>query len=110
MVAVLSLGRYAALRFMKILNITIQMTALIVAAILIATGCSKQKPSTESQTAAPEVNAKPPVLIEPNAGVNKVQKGMNKQQVEAALGKPEKIKSKWWYYLDRGMIVAFGDN
>jgi len=95
---------------MKILNITIQTITLIVAAILITTGCSKEKPSTESQPAAPDVKAKPPVLIAPNAGVDAVQKGMNKQQVEAALGKPEKIKGKWWYYLDRGMIVAFGDN
>jgi hypothetical protein len=35
---------------------------------------------------------------------------MTKEQVEAAIGKPEKINSKWWFYLDRGMIVAFGDN
>ena len=95
---------------MKILNITVQMTTLVVAAILITTGCSKQKPPTESKPAAPEVKTKPPVLIEPNAGVDKVQKGMNKEQVEAAIGKPEKINSKWWFYLHRGMIVAFGDN
>ena len=95
---------------MRIPNITVQMSALVVAALLIATGCSKQKSPTESKPAAPEVKAKPPVLIEPSAGVDKVQKGMNKQQVEAALGKPEKINGKWWFYLDRGMIVAFGDN
>ena len=82
-------------RHMRIPNITVHMSALVVAALLIATGCSKQKPL---------------VLIEPNTGVDKVQKGMNKQQVEAALGKPKKIIDKWWYYLDRGMIVAFGDN
>src|ERR1017187_8337955 len=95
---------------MKIPNITVQMTTLVVAAILITTGCSKQKTPTESQPAAPEVKAKPPVLIEPNAGVDKVQKGMNKDQVEAAIGKPEKINGKWWFYQQRGMIVAFGDN
>jgi hypothetical protein len=82
----------------------------VVAALLAATGCSKQQPRTESKPAAPEVKAKPPAPIEPNAGVDTVQKGMNKQQVEATLGKPEKINSKWWFYLDRGMVVAFGDN
>ena len=66
---------------MKILNITVQMTTLVVAAILITTGCSKQKSPTESKPAAPEVKTKPPVLIEPNAGVDKLQKGMNKEQV-----------------------------
>src|SRR5665213_1049812 len=95
---------------MKILNITAQMTTLVVAAILITTGCSKQKTPTESKPTAPEVKAKPPVLIEPNAGVDKVQKGMDKQQVEAAIGKPEKIDDKWRIYQNRGMIVAFGDN
>lgn len=96
--------------FMKTPNITVQMTTLVVAAILIATGCSKHKPTTESQTTAPEVKAQPPVLIQPNAGVDKVLKGMNKDQVEAAIGKPENINGKWWFYLNRGMIVAFGDN
>ena len=95
---------------MKILNITMQMNMLMAAAILIATGCSKQSPPTESQSAAPELEARPPVLVEPNAGIDKVQKGMNMEQVEDAMGKPEKINSKWWYYLNRGMIVAFGDN
>jgi hypothetical protein len=86
------------------------MSTLVVVAFLIAAGCSNQKPTTESNSPAPEANAKPPVLIEPNAGVDAVQKGMNKQQVEAALGKPEKINTKWWIYASRGMIVAFGDN
>jgi hypothetical protein len=89
---------------MKIPSISIQMMILAVAALLIATGCSKHKPPTESKP------AKPPVLIEPNAGVDKVQKGMNKDQVEAAIGKPEKINGKWWFYQHQGMIVAFGDN
>jgi len=80
---------------MKIQNITIQMMTLAVTALLIVTGCSKHKP---------------PVLIEPNAGVDKVQKGMNKDQVETAIGKPETINGKWWFYTHRGMIVAFGDN
>ncbi len=53
---------------------------------------------------------KRPVLIEPNAGVDKVQKGMNKDQVEAAIGRPEKINDRWWVYQHRGMIVAFDDN
>jgi hypothetical protein len=99
-----------ALRLMRVLNTTVQMTTLVVAAILITTGCSKQKPPTESQPAAPEARAKSPVLIQPNAGVDEVQKGMNQEQVKAAIGKPEKINGKWWYYLHRGMIVAFGDN
>ena len=50
------------------------MTTLIMAAILITTGCSKQKPPTESKSIAQEVKAAPPVLVEPNAGVDKVQK------------------------------------
>jgi len=95
---------------MKTPNITVQMTTLVVAAILITTGCSKQKSPTESKPAAPEVKAKPPVLIEPNAGVDKVQKGMNKQQVEAAIGKPEKINGNAWFYLSRGIYVSFGGN
>jgi hypothetical protein len=86
------------------------MSVVVAAALLIATGCSKQKPPTESEPTTPEVKVKPPVLIEPNAGVAKVQKGMTKEQVEATIGKPEKINSKWWFYLDRGMVVAFGDN
>lgn len=92
------------------LNKTVQATALIVVALLMASGCSKEKPPAESKPAAPEVQARPPVVIAPNAGVDAVQKGMNKEQVEAALGKPEKINSKWWFYMDRGMVVAFGDN
>jgi hypothetical protein len=95
---------------MKIPNITVQMTTLVVAAILITTGCSKHKPPTESQPAAPEVKAKPPVLIEPNAGVDKVQKGMNKQQVEAALGQPSSKNGMAWYYKSQGMFVSFGGN
>lgn len=35
---------------------------------------------------------------------------MNKEQVEAAIGKPDKKNGKWWFFLHRGMIVAFGDN
>ena len=95
---------------MRIPNVTVQIGTLVVAAILITTGCSKQEPPTESKLAAPEVKTKPPVLIEPTAGVAKVEKGMDKQQVEATLGKPGKINGKWWVYPDRGMIVAFGDN
>jgi hypothetical protein len=95
---------------MKRWNITLQITTLVVAAILIATGCSKEKQPTQSKTVAPEAEAKPPILIEPNAGVDKVQKGMNQEQVEAALGKPEKVNGKWWFYSRRGMVVAFGDN
>lgn len=68
---------------------------LAVTTLLLATGCSKHKPA---------------VLIEPNAGVDKVQKGMNKEQVEAAMGKPEKQDGMWWIYSHRGMIVAFGGN
>jgi hypothetical protein len=86
------------------------MATLVVVALLIAAGCSKQKPPTESKPAAPEVDSKPPVLVHPNSGVDKVQKGMTKEQVETAMGKPEKINSKWWFYMDRGMVVAFGDN
>lgn len=89
---------------------TVQMAALAVAALLMAAGCSKEKRPAESKAAAPEAKAQPPVLIKPGAGVDAVQKGMNKEQVEAALGKPEKINSKWWFYLNQGMVVAFGDN
>jgi hypothetical protein len=95
---------------MRTPNIIVPMTTLVVAALLIATGCVKQKLPAESKSSALEAAAKPPVLIEPNVGVDKVQKGMNKQQVEATLGKPQKINGKWWFYLPRGMIVAFGDN
>lgn len=38
---------------MKIPNITVQMTALVVVAILITTACSKQKPPTEPEPAVP---------------------------------------------------------
>jgi hypothetical protein len=95
---------------MRLPNITAQMTTLVVVALLIATGCSDHNLPTESQRVAVEANAKPRVLIEPNAGVERVQKGMNKQQVEAVIGKPEKINGKWWFYPTRGMIVAFGEN
>lgn len=96
--------------FMWMLKRFVQVAALIVVALLMAAGCSKEKPPAESKAAAPEVQARPPVVIAPNAGVDGVQKGMNKEQVEAALGKPEKINSKWWFYMNRGMVVAFGDN
>jgi hypothetical protein len=86
------------------------MSALVAAAFLSVTGCSKQEAPAESKPTVPEVKVKPPVLIEPNAGVANVQKGMTKEQVEAAIGKPEKINSKWWFYLNRGMVVAFSDN
>jgi len=97
-------------RLMKTMNITLHMSTLVVATVLLATGCSKPKSPTESKPAAPEVKAKPPVLIEPEARVDKIQKGMNKQQVEAAMGKPEKMNGKWWFYQHRGMIVGFSDN
>jgi hypothetical protein len=80
---------------MKILNIAVRMITLVIAIILVTSGCSKHKPQ---------------VLIEPNTGVDKVQKGMDKQQVEAAIGKPEQKKGMWWFYPHRGMIVAFGGN
>ena len=95
---------------MTMKNMAVQITALAVVALLMAPGCSKQKRPAESKAAAPEVKAQPPVLIEPGTAVNVVQKGMNKEQVEAALGRPEKINSKWWFYLNQGMVVAFGDN
>ena len=82
---------------------------LVVVTLLMATGCSNQKLATEPADAL-EANAKPPVLIQPNVEVGKVQKGMNQQQVEAAIGKPTKINGKWWYYQSRGLIVAFGEN
>jgi hypothetical protein len=97
-------------QFMKLLNLAIRMTTLAVTVILIATGCSKQNPSTESKAVVPEAKAKPPVLIEPNMGVDGAQKGMNKNQVRAALGKPGKINGITWFYRRRGMFISFGDD
>lgn len=71
----------------------ISMMILAVAAILTATGCSKHKSS---------------IMVEPDTGVGQVTKGMNNDQVEAAIGKPEKINGMWWYYRRRGMIIGFG--
>jgi hypothetical protein len=102
---------------MKVLNLAFRMTTLAVTVILITTSCSKQKPPAESKAVAPEAKqvepetkAKPPVLIEPNMGVDKAQKGMNKQQVRAALGKPGKVNGMSWFYRQRGMFVSFGDD
>jgi hypothetical protein len=91
---------------MKIFILTVFATA----ACWLATGCSKPKTPAESQPGGSGVQAGAPVLIEPNAGVDKVLKGMNQEQVEAAIGKPDKINSRWWVYSHRGVIVAFGDN
>ena len=45
---------------MQRLNLALQITTLVVAAILMTTGCSKQKPTTESQPVAPAVKPQPP--------------------------------------------------
>jgi hypothetical protein len=83
---------------------TFLLTIPAVAALLIATGCSKHNPSPESKP------TEPPVLVEPNAGVGKVQKGMNRDQVEAAIGKPERINGLFSFYSRRGMFVGFGND
>ena len=61
---------------MRIPKVTVRVGALVMASLLIATGCSKQESTTESMAAARESKAKPPVLVEPNGGVDGVQKGM----------------------------------
>jgi hypothetical protein len=101
----------------KLLNHAFRTITLAVAVILITTSCSKQNPPAESKAVAPEAEpvapeakAKPPVLIEPNMAVDRAQKGMNKQQVRAALGKPGKINGMSWFYRQRGMFVSFGDD
>ena len=97
---------------MKTRIIAVQLNTLLLTAILTATGCSKQNPATASNPGSPEVKTTSPDLIEPNAGVGKLRKGMNKQQVEAAIGKPEKIDSSgaWWTYSNRYMTLFFDDS
>jgi hypothetical protein len=91
----------------------VQMATLVVVALVIATGCSGQKPLTEIQEAVLEARSRPPILVAPNAGVDVLEKGMNRQQAEAAMGKPEKIdgtNGQFWYYPSRGLNVVFGND
>jgi hypothetical protein len=96
------------------------VAALVAAVWLLLAGCSKEPPVAEAPAppsasapaaaAAPEVRGGPAVLVVPGAGVDGVLKGMSKGEVEAALGPPDKINSRWWFYLNRGIVVAFGDD
>ena len=92
-------GLIAGLERQTLKNVLVVMAAL---AVLAGLGIGVWHGSSNSR--------RPPVLIEPNAGVDKVKKGMNKDQVEAAIGRPDKIDTRWWVYQQRGMIVAFDDN
>ena len=95
---------------MKKLNFIIRMATFAVATILIATSCSKPNPPAEPKPPILEAESKPPILIDPNVGVGKVRKGMNEQQVEAALGQPEQKKNGTWFYLREGIYVMFNKN
>jgi hypothetical protein len=76
---------------MKKLNFVIR-TILAVAIVLFATSCSKKK------------------TIEPDVGVGKVHKGMNEQQVEAELGRPNSKAGGIWKYQSKGLWVLFGND
>jgi outer membrane protein assembly factor BamE (lipoprotein component of BamABCDE complex) len=95
---------------MKTPKIEVQIITLVVVALLTVTGCSTQKPPKVSPRPALPVPAQRPVLVFPNEGVGKVRQGMNQQQVEAAIGKPEKVNGKFWFYLHRGLFVAFDND
>jgi outer membrane protein assembly factor BamE (lipoprotein component of BamABCDE complex) len=73
-------------------------TMLAVVALLLEAGCSKP------------MEYKPPSLdvVAPNVSVGKVRKGMTRQEVEDAIGKPGKKDSATSYY--KGMWVLFNTN
>jgi hypothetical protein len=84
-------------------------TLTLFTAILMTTGCSKQSPPATSNPGSPNVKATSPGLVEFNVGADKLRQGMNQQQVEAAIGKPEVIENSGnnWTYRKRGVFVIF---
>ena len=91
-------------------NVIIRTATLVLAMIFIVTSCSKQNTPAESKPNASQAKSEPPMLVEPNAGVGKVRKGMDKQQVEAELGQPKSKNGMAWYYSRQGILVSFGKN
>lgn len=85
---------------MKTLHSTARMIIVAVAAILLATSCSKQKAT----------KPKPAINIYPNLRVGKVQTGMSRQEVEQAIGKPMKTNDTTSFYVHKGMWVSFDTN
>jgi outer membrane protein assembly factor BamE (lipoprotein component of BamABCDE complex) len=94
---------------MKHSRILIPTFTILFAAILMNIGCSKQNPPAASNPASPNPKATPPGLVEFNVGTDKLRQGMNQQQVEAAIGKPEVIENNDnnWTYRKRGLLVLF---
>ncbi len=74
------------------------LAALLLAITVTVPSCSQQ-----STTPKP----KPSLLIEPNAGVGPLRKGMSQSQVEAAVGKPEREGNRTWRYPQLGLRVLF---
>jgi hypothetical protein len=86
---------------MRICMTTIaRITMLTVALTLLGTGCSKQK-ATKPKRA---------INIYPNLKVGKVQMGMNRQEVEQAIGKSMKTNDTTSFYIHKGMFVSFDTN
>jgi hypothetical protein len=48
------------------------------------------------------------MVINPNVGVGKIQKGMSKPEVNAVLGKPDSDDGQIWRYNRLGLWVLFG--
>lgn len=90
---------------MKKLKFVTWMATFAAASILIVTSCSKPNPSLKSKPL--QVESQPPILVEPNARVDKVRRGMNEQEVEVALGQPEKKDRDTSFYLSQGIYASF---
>lgn len=88
----------------------LKLAAGVGLAVLVAGGMTTIALSSDSaKTVAKAGQPQDPVLIVPGARVGKVRKGMTTNEVEVALGKPEKWQGRMMIY-DRqlGMSVAQG--
>jgi outer membrane protein assembly factor BamE (lipoprotein component of BamABCDE complex) len=94
---------------MKHYGVPISTLMLLLTAILMTIGCSKQNPPKPSDPSPPSAKAATPAPTEFNVGGDKLRQGMNQQQVEAAIGKPEVIANSGnnWTYSKRGVFVVF---
>lgn len=67
-------------------------------------------PVTQLKKPATANKSKPAIIIYPNGRVGKVKKGMNRRQVEAAIGQPLKKDTTTSFYVRKGMLVSFDTN